>query len=123
MKVSSLFGSLNTHTCQLTNILHGGNIIDMFESIAVLCLLGVTCVLAYPAVQNEGGIPGYGVVDFVHASIDSLPDFAAGNLYIPEKPSASFQLAAKEYDPPLSQIVSVYDHSQNKANDFLHVSD
>lgn len=36
--------------------------------------------------------------------------------------SATFQLAAREVEQPLSQVISVYDHSQNKANGFLNVS-
>lgn len=96
----------------------------MCKLFLALCILGVTSgVLAYPyQVPNEQPA-GYGAVDFVHASIDSLPDFAKGVLYVPETTSATFQLAAKEYDPPLSKIVSVYDHTQNKANGFLQVSD
>lgn len=106
----------------------------MFKLIT-LCILGLTLgpsVLSYPVKnvfavdltnQSGGDLPNHGAADFLSASFQSLPDFAQGAFYAAPTTSATYQLAAKEYDPPLSQIVSAYDHTQNKAKDFLHVSD
>lgn len=108
----------------------------MFRLVA-LCLLGVfvECALSLPLkdvyastsvelspnYSNTGPQPN-GPAEFLSASFQVLPDFAEGAFYTQSTTSATFQLAAKEFDPPLSQIVSVYDHTQNKAKDFLNVS-
>lgn len=88
---------------------------------AVSSVLGHPVQNAFASVETSNEYPHSGAAHFVEASLLSLPDFAAGHFYVASTTSATFQLAAKEFDPPLSQIVSVYDHSQNKANDFLNV--
>lgn len=45
-----------------------------------------------------------------------------GAFYVKPTTSANYQLAAKEYEHPLSQVISVYDHSQNKIKGFAKVS-
>lgn len=57
----------------------------------------------------------------MNCNTNCVPTFQQGAFYTKSTTSATFQLAAKEYDPPLSQIIGVYDHTQNKAKDFLHV--